>query len=325
MKKNVSIIRSAVGSLASIGIIDFLKENSIKIIGIDITDDNVGKYFVDSYYKIPPSNPANEEELVQELSRIIKKENVKFFLSGPESEIILVQKNNRLFQELNCKIFHSDYETLHIISNKEALYDYLKDKTDFIGEFCCLSKYSPKLIDSEKIIIKPKFGRGSAGVHIVNNNAEDLQEIKRKLVQDQYIVQKIYKGKEYSVDVLCDMEGRLLNIVPRIRQQTESGIAVVAETVMVSRLIEHTVQINQILGLKGFSCIQFIEHDGIYYLTDINPRFGGGAILSLRSSVIMQQNLINLFREDNDKLVYNNFDFQSFKMYRYYKEEFISL
>ena len=72
---------------------------------------------------------------------------------------------------------------------------------------------------------------------------------------------------------------------------------------------------------RGFNCIQFIEENNEYYLTDINPRIGGGCIfVPLAASKSMTDNFINLLSLKYENLKYNNFDVEEKTMYRYYSE-----
>ena len=140
----------------------------------------------------------------------------------------------------------------------------------------------------------------------------------------EYIIQEFIYGDEYTVDILCDMQGRLLNCIPRKRIKVDSGITVIGQVEKNMELIKIIEYLCSKLTLRGALCIQFIKSakDGRYYLTDVNPRFGGGSFLSVKSSVSFQKNIVSLLNFEWDKLIYDSNDFTEISMYRYYAEEF---
>lgn len=315
-KEIVTILRSAVGSLAAIGFLKFLTENGFRVIGTDITDLSVGKLFVDKFYKVPSA--IEIEKVIKRYKNIIKRENVRWIISGPEQEILTLMKEKEYFKNLGAEILHPPLETLEIVTDKLALFTFFSQKKIRQPKTYVL-RYANFL--NGKFILKPRKGRGSS--EILFSEREKLSSLKNIFSKNDYIVQEFIHGEEFTVDVLYDLDGNLLNIVPRRRLKTDSGISVIGETVKDKNLIEIVLEISSYLKFIGGNCFQFIkDKDDNYYLTDINPRFGGGFILSLKASKSFRKNLINLLKNKHSLLTKLSFDFVEMKMYRYYDEFF---
>jgi len=96
------------------------------------------------------------------------------------------------------------------------------------------------------------------------------------------IVQACMQGEEFSVDVFCGLEGQCLNAIPRTMIESKGGESIKGMTIRDEALIELGRDVSEKLRLVGPANVQcFREPNGSHYLTDINPRFGGGFPLPL--------------------------------------------
>lgn len=127
-------------------------------------------------------------------------------------------------------------------------------------------------------VVKPRFGRGSRDIHLVDDAAELGWACRR--VEDP-IVQTRLTGREFTADVLADRDGTVAACVPRWRTETKAGISTKGET-FASGAVEHVVsEAVDAVGLSGPLNLQgFIDGDEVT-VVEINPRFSGGLPLSL--------------------------------------------
>ena len=96
------------------------------------------------------------------------------------------------------------------------------------------------------------------------------------------IIQKLVEGVEFTFDVLCDFDGKPLEIVPRERISTRSGEIFRGKTVKNEKLIKQVLRILDRIQIKGPSVIQgFTDKDWNLTFTEINPRFGSGLHLTV--------------------------------------------
>lgn len=311
----ITIVRSAVGSPVSLGLIKFLKQIKFRIVGTDINEYSVGRKYCDQFYIVPRANKG--QEVIDKYCLISKKECAGWIVSGPEEEIILLMRHETVFRDLGVKVFHSSLETLNVVTDKLKLYQFCKIH-NISTPHTVVSDSAAKL-SGESLILKPRVGRGSAGVATVR--ALDVRSTLGRISSATYIAQERINGAEYTVDVLCDMQGKVVNIVPRKRLRIDSGVSVVGKTVRSRQLSEICFDICKKLNFSGMNCFQFVQDDlGVYYLIDINPRFGGGAILSIKACSSLRHNLYVLFNGDGTMIEFNHCDFDELVMLRGYEE-----
>jgi carbamoyl-phosphate synthase large subunit len=125
------------------------------------------------------------------------------------------------------------------------------------------------------LLVKARRGFGSRHIY----RAEDRRELEFFLGHTPVdsIVQVCCSGEEFSIDVLCDLEGRCLAAIPRTMIQSKGGESIKGMTVKDWDLIEYGRFVAETLGIVGPATIQcFREGDGTHQVTDVNLRFGGG-------------------------------------------------
>ena len=111
------------------------------------------------------------------------------------------------------------------------------------------------------------------------------------------------EGKEFTVDVFLDFDGNLITVVPRLRIATRSGEISKGKIVKDREIIEDIKRLVEVLKPIGHITVQLMKtNKGIEYI-EINPRFGGGAPMSIQSGADSCENLYRLLR--GEKLGYN--------------------
>jgi carbamoyl-phosphate synthase large subunit len=169
-------------------------------------------------------------------------------------------------------------------------------------------------------IIKPRRGRGSRDVFTVDHKSFAGQC--GRLPPGKFLVQDFIDGHEVSVDALYNREGHLLELVARKRLKTDSGICVIGETVPLKPFVKAIERLSRSLRLVGGVCFQFLGRKDKYYLTDINPRLGGGVDLSLKASPSFRNNLLGLIRGEGPLRKVGYGKYKTMSMYRHYYEVF---
>lgn len=303
----LTIIRTAAGSPPAVGMIKELKKRKVRVIGLDCEPLSAGFGFCDKSYVIPR---GNDQKFIKNILEICDIEKPRAIISGPEEELLPLAKNKIFFQEKGVIILTSDYETVKICADKIATYEFFKK----------INIPSPEIFASERsikypLILKPRFGRGGAQVFKINNNNELRFFIKKV---DAPILQEFAAGQEYTVDIFSDLAGRPLSIVPRTRIQVESGISMKGRTVYDQEIMDLSKKIAQELKLIGPACVQCIKtKKGIKFI-EINTRFGGGSILSLKADPTIIINLIKIIK--GEKPISSKGFKRGLTMLRYYGE-----
>jgi carbamoyl-phosphate synthase large subunit len=130
------------------------------------------------------------------------------------------------------------------------------------------------------LLVKPREGFGSRHIY----RAHDRGELDFFLARtpESSMVQACCRGEEFSIDVLCDLEGRCLNAIPRTMIQSKGGESIKGMTIKDADLIELARAVSESLPIWGPANVQcFREPDGQLVVTDVNLRFGGGFPLPL--------------------------------------------
>lgn len=130
------------------------------------------------------------------------------------------------------------------------------------------------------VLVKAREGFGSRHIYRAESQEELLYHLARTPVES--MVQRLCGGEEFSIDVLCDLEGRCLNAIPRTMIQSKGGESIKGMTIADGDLIEFGRRVAEALPIWGPANVQcFRDADGTLEVTDVNPRFGGAFPLPL--------------------------------------------
>ncbi|MFX0066658.1 MAG: ATP-grasp domain-containing protein [Candidatus Hermodarchaeota archaeon] len=288
--ENIKVIRTAAGSTVSWGLIAELKNKGVEVIGVDADKQSFAFHLLEKSYVIPK---GNHPDFIKRILEIVEKEKPDAIITGPEEELIALSKNKEEIEKRGTLVLCPDREYVEICADKKKTNEFFIRMGIPIPE-----TYSNFESVIYPCIIKPRFGRGSTGIHIATNE----KELKCYLEDfDSYVVQELIEGDEYTIDLLTDKDGIALSIVPRIRIQTESGVSVKGITVNDFEIIEYCRKIAKELKLFGPSCIQCIRGKEGPKFIEINTRFGGGSILSIKADPTIIPNLVKLIKGEKTK------------------------
>lgn len=309
MMEKIKILRSSVGSSSSLGLIKEFQENDFEVIGLDCDPNSFGLYYLDKGYVIPM---GVTKEFIPRLMEIVKDEKPQAIVQGPEEEMLQLAMNKDEFAKESVKILLPSVESVKVCIDKL--------KTDEFFREAGIPK--PELYTDDNVqfpcILKPMYGRGGTGIHKIENR-ENYEILKKS--EKNYILQEFVEGQEYTVDLLSGEDGKVLSIVPRKRICIESGVVSKSMTCNDGEIIEYCKKISEKLKFFGPSCIQCIKGDkGVKFL-EINLRFGGGSILSVKSDSSFIENLRALIL-DKPTRVSNGFK-ENLMMLRNYQEIFV--
>jgi carbamoyl-phosphate synthase large subunit len=130
------------------------------------------------------------------------------------------------------------------------------------------------------LLVKAREGFGSRHIYRAHDRRELDFFLRYTTVPS--LVQACCRGEEFSIDVLCDFDGRCLNAIPRTMIESKGGESIKGVTVKDWELIDVGRTVAEALPIWGPANIQcFREPDGRHEITDVNPRFGGAFPLPL--------------------------------------------
>ena len=129
-------------------------------------------------------------------------------------------------------------------------------------------------VEGYPVMVKPRRGSGARSIHRADDGR--AMEFFVDYVPEDTMVQRFMDGPEFSIDALCDGNGRCLNAIPRTMIESRGGESIKGTVIDDPELVELARRIVETLRFRGPSTIQ-VFRDGQLGLriTDVNPRFGG--------------------------------------------------
>ncbi len=143
------------------------------------------------------------------------------------------------------------------------------------------------------LFAKPRFGFGSRNSIVVDSVAaiEPAFSLEADMVMQENI-----EGDLINVDLLGDLDGRLLSAVPWRRLRSAHGETQLAETVHHPAAMAVAAALTDLFGFVGPVDIDMIETSRGLSVIDINPRFGGGYACAHFSGVDFPRTIVELLR-----------------------------
>ena len=246
-----------------------------KVIATDMSNLAPAIYEADKYYIVPRMTDAGYVDTVID---ICKKEEIKGVLSLIDPELSLLAENKEKFEEIGTKIIGSSYELCEMSLDKYQMYLWLKGKG-----YKCAKSYIDKdefyrAVESGEmtypVFVKP--ARGSASISI--SKAYDKESIEILFSHnDGLMIQEYLHGQEIGADVYIDMiSGEIVSIFTKKKIKMRAGETDKAVSFKDERLFELIKDFVSKAGYRGQIDIDIFDIEGEYYISEVNPRFGGG-------------------------------------------------
>ena len=232
-------------------------------------------YEADKYYIVPR---MTDEGYIDVILDICKKEKIDGVLSLIDPELSLLAENKERFEEIGTTVIGSSYELCEMSLDKFKMFNWLNEHG-----YKCAKSY----MDKEKfyedldrgtakfpVFVKP--ARGSASIAI--SKVYDKETVDLLFSHDQdLMIQEFLDGQEIGADVYIDMiSGEPVSIFTKKKLKMRAGETDKAVSFKDDKLFELILKFVKQAGYRGQIDIDVFEIDGEYYISEVNPRFGGG-------------------------------------------------
>lgn len=261
----------------------------LKVIGVDISETAPALFFCDKARIICH---INDPRYLEELLTICVEEKVQLVIPTIDTDLLLLAKHRKDFEEKGIRVLISSPDKVLICRDKNQTSRY----------FMSLGLNSPEAVNDVTLyrqgfpaFIKPKDGSSSINAYKVDT--EDELSTYAKHIGD-YVIQPFVSGIEYTVDVLCDFNGKPIYVTPRKRLLVRSGEVIKTEIANDSQIVSEILTLIDDFKPCGPITVQLIRNttDGKDYFIEINPRFGGGSPLSMKAGADSAQALVKLIQ-----------------------------
>ena len=256
-------------------------------------------YFADRAFIVP--RISEEERYIESIIKISKENDISLIVPTIDTELILLaREKKRIEAETPAKVLISDSRVINICRDKRKTQEFLENEGFGVPRLLSPEELRDPESLSYPLFIKPIDGSSSIDTHEINSPEELRTYLK---VVPKPMVQEYMEGTEFTVDAFLDFESRLISCVPRIRLATRSGEINKGQIRRDREIIEDVKRLMERLSPIGHITVQCRKTDeGIKYI-EINPRFGGGAPMSIDAGADSCEYLYRIL--SGEKLEYN--------------------
>ena len=255
----------------------FVRElnGSGKVIATDMSELAPAIYEADKYYIVPKMTDQNYLDIIL---KICEDEQVDGVLSLIDPELSFLANNKEKFESIGTVVVGSSYELCELSLDKFQMYNWLLEH-----KYRCAKSYIDKELfyqDLENgVITYPVFvkpARGSASIAI--SKVYDKETVELLLAHDDgLMIQEFLNGQEIGADVYIDMlSGEVVSIFTKKKVKMRAGETDKAVSFKDENLFELITKFVTEAGYRGQIDIDIFEVNGKYYISEVNPRFGGG-------------------------------------------------
>ena len=259
-------------------IVQYFKEavgSSGRVIATDCSNLAPAIYDADAFYLVPRiTTPGYLDQILD----ICEKEKIKGVFSLIDPELSLLAKEKDKFLAIGTTPIISPYELVEICFDKFQMYQQLQ-KLKIPTAKCYVEQdaffeAADQGEISYPVFVKPV--RGSASINI--NQVKSAEEIRVLFhLYDDLMIQEYMSGTEYGADVYIDMlSGKCTSIFIKKKIKMRAGETDKSVSVKDEKLFTLIQNFVETCGFRGMIDIDIFDQNGVYYISEVNPRFGGG-------------------------------------------------
>lgn len=241
------------------------------IVATDMQKTAPALYEADKWYIVPQMTNDGYIDIILD---ICKKEKISGILSLIDPELSLLAKNEAKFNKIGVMVIGSSYELCEMSLDKFAMYNWLLSHDyNCAKTFVDFDEFKQSDI-GYPVFVKPV--KGSASIAI--SKADDEKTARFLFEQNEnMMVQEFLKGQEIGVDVYIDMiSGEVVSIFAKKKLLMRAGETDKAVSFKNEKLFNLVEKFVLEAGFRGQIDIDIFDIGGKYYISEVNPRFGGG-------------------------------------------------
>lgn len=232
-------------------------------------------YEADKYYIVPRMTDPGYLDVILD---ICQKEKIDGVFSLIDPELSFLAKNKSKFEAVGTTVIGSSYELCEMSLDKYEMFKWLTrhgykcaksymDKEEF---------YADVKLGKAKYPVFVKPSRGSASIAI--SKVYDKETIDMLFSHnDGLMIQEYLDGQEIGADVYIDLLSKeIVSIFTKKKLLMRAGETDKAISFKEKKLFELIISFVKEAGYLGQIDIDVFDVNGTYYISEVNPRFGGG-------------------------------------------------
>lgn len=244
-----------------------------QVFAVDAANWSSACRLADGWQLVPPFHDAHFFDVVADFCR---QRQIRLIIPTHDLELPVYAQLRPLFAELGIHVACSGPETVAIATDKQRTAEFLQAHgLPGVQRIPLEAAVDPVTRLPFPLVVKPRQGSCSTGVHQVNDDEELAFYLKRT---PNPIVQRCARGREFTTNMLIDRAGHCVVAVPHWRVETRGGEVSKCVTVREPSLIRVAQRLaNALPDAFGPLCFQaFIDDQEQVQLIELNARFGGG-------------------------------------------------
>lgn len=276
-----------------------------RIIATDCSNLAPAVYDADAFYLVPRITAPGYLDVILD---ICKKEQITGVFSLIDPELSMLAKERDRFLAVGTTPIISDYDLVETCFDKFRMYELLQKMQIPTGKCYVEKEAFYQAVErgeiSYPVFVKPV--KGSASIHINKVNSAKEIEVLFDLYDD-LMIQEFMDGQEYGADVYIDMiSGKCTDIFIKKKIKMRAGETDKSVSVRDEKLFELIRKFAEDCGFRGMIDIDIFEIGDTYYISEVNPRFGGGYPHAYACGVNMPKAVItNLAGQENEVRIGN--------------------
>ena len=303
-KTNLNVLFTCIGRRVSLlnSFRQAAKDLKIKasIIGTDMTELSPAMQLCDKRFLV---KPVTHSGYIRQLLSIVKANKVRLLVPTVDLDLKILSQNKPKFEALGCYVLVSNPDVIDICQDKRKTYKFLL-KNNFDTPITMSVRTALTKKTRFPVFLKPWDGYAGRGNAVVKNRTE-LQFYSKRIPNT--ICQELIEGTEYTCDVYVDFDMKVRCVVPRKRIEVRAGEVSKGQVIKNRNIMGRAAELVEKLGAgPGVITIQLAMTDnGQMKFIEINPRFGGGAPLSIKAGANFPKWIL---QELSGKKTNNRFD-----------------
>ncbi len=257
------------------------------VVATDASNLAPALYDADKAYLVPRITAPDYLDRVLDICR---KERIRGVFSLIDPELSLIAKERERFEAIGVTPVVSSYDLCEICLDKYRMYQMLQDKGIRTAN-CWITEDSFLQARTEgkaayPVFVKPRNGSASLNINLAGND-ETIHTLFHN--EKDLMVQELMRGQEYGCDLYVDLiTGRCTSMFLKKKLRMRAGETDKSVSVKSPELFEKLAAFAEGCGFRGMIDIDLFhdEHgkenetdripEGEWYLSEVNPRFGGG-------------------------------------------------
>ena len=245
-----------------------------KLVATDLSPYAPALYMADKQYLVPR---IDDPHYIDTIIEICKKEQIHAVTTFIDPEIEILALHREKFEAIGVEVLAPYAETAKLCFNKYQMFNYLiENGIPTVMTWGTLKEFDEAYRAGKvdfPVFVKPRTGSGSVGARKISSY-ELLDEAMRE--DPSLIVQEFMDCTDLDADVYIDtISHKAVSAFSKKKIEMRIGGASKTISFKDEKLFKFIQRICEVLKFNGPVDMDFFYRDGQYYLSEVNPRFGG--------------------------------------------------